>query len=257
MSQDNFEALLGFTPLKAQLLRDLGIDRSNCLDDSPVNKPRETNSDFYNEYDVIENKDFLTYTQTAAVIYKDIYKLIPNRKIRFIEEIIAQELKNLDGKFKFTICGEYRRQLKWCKDINIVITHEDETNFTDRPLRLECVAKQLMKIGFIVEIIEGVNKKGTCSAICQLGISSNFNLINFLYVPPFKYYMAVFMETGPKLFVDKVIKHAGNLGMKIEKNEIQKVFCRDLIREPPLKIANEEDVFDVLCLPYKNPQDRH
>jgi len=181
--------------------------------------------------------------------YEDLQQKIPRDEIDKAKNIIHNALKKLDHKLIFEICGSYRRGNIESGDIDILISHP---NFYDDILKekfLEKIIKELTSINFIIDNLtsKGDTKfMGVCR-INKLARRIDIRLVDYKF-----YHTSLLYFTGSKNFNLYIRNKA------LENNYSLNEYAITDLNDNSLKYLNsEEELFEILKIPYLDPGDRN
>jgi DNA ligase (NAD+) len=174
--------------------------------------------------------------------YDDINKRIPRAEIVKHEELIRRVLND---RLRMEIVGSYRRGNENSGDIDVILTHdsqsEGEKMFTD-------FMRELEELGYIEYVFAKGKKKAL--VVSKLEDGKVVRRVDFLFTPKEQYPFAVLYFTGSKYFNIHMREYALRKGFSLNeqgfksKNKIE------------AKFENEEDIFKFLNLEYIEPSKR-
>ena len=191
--------------------------------------------------DLINNKNNvlndLTHHQKLGVkYYYDVLKPILHETIVKVEEYLKK------FKFKFNICGSYRRKKNTSGDIDVLIEKEDKS--------LQEIVDILSKKKFLVDhLTECGNTK--YMGFCKIK-NSHFMRIDIRLIPKESYPFALLYFTGSKKTNTMMRNQAIKLGFKL--NEYSLVKSDE--SNTQIYLDSEEKIFDYLKLDYIKPENR-
>lgn len=206
--------------------------------------------------DLWKNSHLLSNIQFAAIKYKTLEDEIQREEIDELKLVLEHQIRILDHKYVFTICGDYRRGLDKISNTVVVVSYSEECLKNDNNIRFYTIMKHLVSCGLIVDPLDGISLN-TCIAVWQQHLDSNYHLIKFVYVPSDQYYCAILFHTGPDRYVRKIQEHATSVGLSLEKYSLKRNFCGGLILGDALHIENEPHIFYNLKLHYTKPENRY
>ena len=194
--------------------------------------------------------DLLNNTQKIGLkYYEDTSKRIPRAEIDEYNTIFEKEFKKVaENDSQYEIVGSYRRCAKTSGDIDVIITSKNPQvfrNFVD----------SLKETGIIVEILSYGNTK--CLVIAKLPNKEIARRVDFMYTPPEEYPFAVLYFTGSKAF--NTVMRGYALKLEISLNEhgmYKKTKGKEKEEKLDKNVKTEEDIFKVLHLEYKRPEER-
>jgi len=191
--------------------------------------------------DLINNKnnvlDDLTHHQKLGVkYYYDVLKPIPHETIIKVEEYLKK------FKFKFNICGSYRRKKNTSGDIDVLIQKEDKS--------LQEIIDILYKKKFLVDHLT------ECGSTKYMGFckikNSHFMRIDIRLITKESYPFALLYFTGSKKTNTMMRNKAIKLGFKLNEYSLVKVNESNT----QIYLDSEELIFDYLKLDYIKPENR-
>jgi DNA polymerase/3'-5' exonuclease PolX len=150
-----------------------------------------------------------------GLFYHDKIKInIPRENIINIKENITKSLK-IFNDIKFKICGSYRRKLKYCNDIDLLIACKDiKSNL------LYDIINILKKDDIIYDDYTIVNIHTKYSGICKY--LKELYRIDIILLPYKSYYSGLLYFTGSKEFNINIRKTAKKLGYKLNEYGLYK-----------------------------------
>ena len=194
--------------------------------------------------------DVLNNTQKIGLKYfEDTSKRIPRIEIDEYDALFKKEFKKVaENDSQYEIVGSYRRGAKTSGDIDVIITSRNQLVFRQ-------FVDSLKANGVIVEVLSYGNTK--CLVIARLKNKEIARRVDFMYTPPDEYPFAVLYFTGSKAFNTSMRGYA--LKMQISLNEhglYNKPKGQEKGEKIDKKVKTEEDIFKVLYLEYKKPEER-
>ena len=194
--------------------------------------------------------DLLNNTQKIGLkYYEDTSKRIPRAEIDEYNTIFEKEFKKVaENDSQYEIVGSYRRGAKTSGDIDVIITSKN-------PLVFRNFVDSLKETGIIVEILSYGNTK--CLVIAKLPNKEIARRVDFMYTPPEEYPFAVLYFTGSKAF--NTVMRGYALKLEISLNEhgmYKKTKGKEKEEKLDKNVKTEEDIFKVLHLEYKRPEER-
>jgi DNA polymerase beta len=185
--------------------------------------------------------------------YEDFQKMIPRDEIDIMKDIIETTIKRIDSKLIFEICGSYRRGLAQSGDIDILVSHPNHLVNISEQKFLEKIVKELTKKKFI---IGNLTSKGNTKfmGVCKINddSSSYARRIDIRVIDYSAYYTSLLYFTGSKNF---------NLYLRnkaLENNyTLNEYSLTELTTNKSYLLKSEEEIFDILKIPYLSPKDRN
>ena len=182
--------------------------------------------------------------------YYDFQKKIPRTEISIINDLLKNNIKKIDKNLIFEICGSYRRGLHESGDIDILISHPSfyENILTQNFLKK--IVKELTKNNFI---IDNLTSKGDTKfmGVCKLEKYDTYRRIDIRVVDYCSYYTSLLYFTGSKDFNVNLRNKA------LEYNyTLNEYALTDLNNNNRKMLNSEEEIFDILKIPYVLPEER-
>lgn len=194
--------------------------------------------------DLINNKnnvlDSLTHHQKLGVkYYYDVLKPIEHETIIKVENYLNK------FKFKFNICGSYRRKKNTSGDIDVLIQKEDKS--------LQEIVDILTKKKFLVDhLTESGSTK--YMGFCKIK-NSHFMRIDIRLISKESYPYALLYFTGSKKTNTIMRNQAIKLGFKLNEYSLIKINNSN-DSDSNIYLNSEEDIFKFLELDYIKPENR-
>lgn len=176
--------------------------------------------------------------KTELNILKGIKMLEDNRAFTIlgialpIAESIIDILKRVEGVEEIEITGEIRRKREMVRQIELLA-------LTENPHITKKVFKQMPGIKEVLE--ETPNR---CSIFLDVGIKADLEITKERN----EFISALYYSTGSDKHIAKMVSIAGTLGYRILKNEIID------INDKKITVEKEQDVFNILNMPYIIPE---
>ena len=228
----------------------------------------------------INNKEIIVNNTIKLGIkyYGKFHGNIPRSEIDeiniLINEIIASMNKQYNltkhNKYIYEICGSYRRKKLFCGDIDILFSKKDSqvvdpkiisnsinpiTNhlhmFIDR-LKVPNVSNNNKPL-----VIDDItNTKITTKYMGFLKYKNNLvRRIDIRFVPYKYYYSALLYFTGSREFNRNIRKIAKSKGYKLSEYGLTRIIGKSQY-ESTIPIKSEKDIFNILNIPYLEPEYR-
>uniref|UniRef100_A0A6C0AY40 DNA polymerase lambda n=1 Tax=viral metagenome TaxID=1070528 RepID=A0A6C0AY40_9ZZZZ len=193
--------------------------------------------------------DKLTYAQNLGLKYfNEINKRIPREKIINYEEILKSTLSSIDNKAQLEIAGSYRRKLQSSGDIDVIISHPENTQYI--------FSKFLDKLKD-KKIILGFLSRGKQKSLTIAKLEDDIpRRIDFIYSSPEEYPFALLYFTGSKSFNTVMRHHANKLGYTLNEHGIYKYENKKKGDKVLRDFTSEEDIFAFLNLKFRLPEER-
>jgi NAD-dependent DNA ligase/predicted GIY-YIG superfamily endonuclease len=198
--------------------------------------------------------------QIGLKYYNDLLKRIPRTEINEFKSLFKSKFREtviengeLEENHKFEIAGSYRRKAENSGDIDLICTsyNNNKTVFT------KFIEKLFSKNILIEALSSGETKTLTIGKLPKEG--SIPRRIDFLYAPQEEYAFTLLYFTGSKDFNTATRQHALNLDLTLSEHGFYKVIHTTKAKQEKIQnllFKTEKDIFDFLCMEYKEPQDR-
>jgi len=203
----------------------------------------------------LKTKGSLTYQQKIGLnYYNEFLERIPRAEIDTLWKYIIDICTKIDIDIKGIICGSYRRGRKDCGDIDILLTHKRAKSLDGF---LSQLVEELHKIGFLTDDLVKMRTESKYMGVCKLpGIESALHRrIDIKIIPKNEWGCALLYFTGSGHFNRSIRLWARKCGMSLSEHSLVRRYPGDEKGEP-IPIKNEIDIFKVLGLEYKNPEER-
>jgi len=182
---------------------------------------------------------------------------IPRKEISDIDKIINYISKNNNNKiyFKHEICGSYRREHKFCGDIDILITNnEDLSDFNYLKFFVNLLKNQISLNNNNPLIIEDItNKSYKNKYMGFLKYRDNFiRRVDIVYMSPKYYYSSLLYFTGSVDFNKKMRIKAKKLNYILSEYGLYNIISRKMLNN----FSSEKEIFNKLDMEYIEPKNR-
>jgi NAD-dependent DNA ligase len=202
-----------------------------------------------------------TKQQIGLKYYEDLLKRIPRTEIEEFKELLTQnfsetliENSETQENNSFEIVGSFRRNKSDSGDIDLIIT-----SYNNNKSIFEKFIKKLVTKHIVLELLS--NGETKCLTIGKL-LKDNAipRRIDFLYSLPQEYAFSILYFTGSKEFNTSMRQHALNVDLTLNEHGFHKMSTSNSQRSKEDKITklfkSEKDIFDFLCMEYKEPYER-
>ena len=194
--------------------------------------------------------DLLNNVQKIGLkYYEDTIKRIPREEINEYNELFRKEFKKIaDKDSQYEIVGSFRRGAKTSGDVDVIITSKNPDVFKQ-------FVESLKATGIILEILSCGNTK--CLVIAKLKGNAIARRVDFMYSPPDEYPFAVLYFTGSKAFNTVMRGHSLKMGISLNEHGFyEKEVGEKKGDKLDKNVKTEEDIFKVLNMKYKTPDER-
>jgi len=182
--------------------------------------------------------------------YYDFQKKIPRTEITIIYDLLKNNIKKIDSNLIFEICGSYRRGLQESGDIDILISHPSFYENISAQNFLKKIVKELTKSNFI---IDNLTSKGDTKfmGVCKLENYDTYRRIDIRVVDYCSYYTSLLYFTGSKDFNVNLRNKALEYNYSLNEYSLT-----DLNNNNKKMLNSEQEIFDILKIPYVLPEER-
>jgi DNA ligase (NAD+) len=198
--------------------------------------------------------------QIGLKYYNDLLKRIPRTEINEFKSLFKSKFREtiiengeLEENHKFEIAGSYRRKAENSGDIDLICTSYNN----NKTVFAKFIEKLFSKNILIEALSSGETKTLTIGKLLKEG--SIPRRIDFLYAPQEEYAFTLLYFTGSKDFNTATRQHALNLDLTLSEHGFYKVIHTTKAKQEKIQnllFKTEKDIFDFLCMEYKEPQDR-
>lgn len=211
--------------------------------------------------DLKKNMDKLNHHQQIGVRYFDDFeKRIPRSEMLQLQELAFRYIKAVDSDLEATICGSFRRGAPSSGDIDILLGHPTYTSdSTKKPLYLKSVVDEMVKEGFVTDTLSLGESKfmGVCVLPTKDGSPPpSHRRIDIRIIPFDQYFFGILYFTGSDEFNRQMRSHALEKGFTLNEYCIRPVGATGIPGEP-IHVTSEEEIFQVIDFPYKEPTGRN
>jgi len=245
-----FTNIYGIGPIKAKEL----VDTKHIVTLEQLRMQQDNIQE--NKLPLLNNKQ-----KIGLKYYEDLLKRIPRTEIDEFKELLIQnfnetliENSETQENNTFEIVGSYRRNKSESGDIDLIIT-----SYNNNKIVYEQFIKKLVAQHIVIEVLS--NGETKCLTIGKLLKDSAIpRRIDFLYSLPDEFAFSILYFTGSKEFNTAMRQHALNVGLTLNEHGFHKITTINSIRTKEEKISklfkSEKDIFDFLCMEYKEPHER-
>lgn len=222
-----------------------------------------------NKINITDNKKLL-----VGLKLKSQYSIsIPYTEVSLIENFLKNLLYIYDKNIILTICGSYRRHLKYCNDLDVIIKHKkykSKKEITKSDI-LNKIIKYLKFCKFIIsDNYAPSNKKFEYMGLCNFNkLYSDYSIndlkkinkwvlskypnrrIDIIIYPLESYYYGLVYRTGPYVLIRYIREYAYYNGYNYDEYGLYTIKTNKFV-----KINSEKNFFDKIKMPYIKPENR-
>lgn len=264
-----FQQISGFGPVAAKKLIDDGV---TTLED--LEKLKHT---------------FTHHQRIGLKHFHEFNERIPRAEMEQLEKIIKETLSEVDEELIGTTCGSYRRGAESSGDIDVLLTHPKYTVATKKKPEaqyLSRVVEALKRKGLITDDISQGSSK--YMGVCKLPDDEDeakekkemkkqdsegeeeeeeveveakkkkrlHRRIDLRVIPYENYYCGLLYFTGSDFFNQQMRKIALDRGFTLNEYDVCPVGSTG-VKGDPIEVHSEEDIFELLGMTYKSPEQRN
>ena len=210
-----------------------------------------------NKLPLLNNKQ-----QIGLKYYNDLLKRIPRTEIDEYKELFITNFREtilenneLEENHKFEIVGSYRRKADSSGDIDLICTSYNN----NKQVFVKFIEKLHSK-KILLEILSSGETKSLTIGKLLTNTKAIPRRLDFLYAPLEEYPFTLLYFTGSKEFNTAMRQHALNVNLTLSEHGFYKVTHTTKVKQEKIQnllFKTEKDIFDFLCMEYKEPQDRH
>ncbi|XP_012708333.2 DNA polymerase lambda [Fundulus heteroclitus] len=210
----------------------------------------------------IRTKAHLSSTQKIGLKhYDDLLDRMPREEAAAIEKVVRDAAHAVDANLVAMACGSYRRGKATCGDVDVLISHPDGKSHKGV---FSKVLQILHDSGFLTDDLVSHEENGEQKkymGVCRLpGPGRRHRRLDVIVVPYDEYACSLMYFTGSAHFNRSMRALAKTKNMSLSEHSLNK----DVVRQGSLKVhggtplptLTEKDVFSLLGIPYRPPQER-
>jgi NAD-dependent DNA ligase/predicted GIY-YIG superfamily endonuclease len=200
--------------------------------------------------------------QIGLKYYNDLLKRIQRSEIDEYKELFVTNFREtilenneLEENHKFEIVGSYRRKAESSGDIDLICTSYNN----NKQVFVKFIEKLHSK-KILLEILSSGETKSLTIGKLLTDAKAIPRRLDFLYAPLEEYPFTLLYFTGSKEFNTAMRQHALNVNLTLSEHGFYKVMHTTKVKQEKIQnllFKTEKDIFDFLCMEYKEPQDRH
>ncbi|XP_029950997.1 DNA polymerase lambda [Salarias fasciatus] len=216
----------------------------------------------YRTLEDIRTKAHLSNAQKIGLKhYDDFLDRMPREEAGEIEKVVREAALALDPGLLAVACGSYRRGKATCGDVDVLITHPDGTSHKGVFSR---ILQSLHDSGFLTDDLvshEDNGEQKKYMGVCRLpGPGRRHRRLDIIVVPYGEFACALMYFTGSAHFNRSMRALAKTKRMSLSEHSLNK----DVVRQGGVKMhggtalptLTEKDVFGLLGIPYRLPDER-
>ena len=183
--------------------------------------------------------------------YDDLKERIPRAEMDMLKSSVETHIKAVDKDIIFEVCGSYRRGLPTSGDIDILVSHSKYMENISNEKILSKIVKYMETTGFLVDYLTKDGEK-KYMGFCKLGPKNKARRIDIRVIDYISYYAGVIYFTGSQHFNIEVRNKALEKGMSLSEYGLVNQDTKEKIF-----LKSEAELFEILKIPYKTPQERN
>ena len=199
--------------------------------------------------------------QIGLKYYEHLLKRIPREEIDEFKALLQTNFREtilenneLEENHKFEIVGSYRRNAQTSGDIDLICTSYNN----NKNVFVKFIEKLHSKKILLEILSSGQTKSLTIGKL--LTNTAIPRRLDFLYAPREDYSFALLYFTGSKEFNTAMRQHSLNVNLTLSEHGFYKISNVSKLKQEKIQnllFKTEKDIFDFLCMEYKEPQERH
>ncbi|MEE6486057.1 hypothetical protein FKM82_014494 [Ascaphus truei] len=216
----------------------------------------------FRSLDDIRTKANLTNQQTIGLkYYDDFLDRMSREEAGRIEETVRDVAQGINPDLMTVACGSFRRRKQTCGDVDVLVTHPDGKSHKGIFSKLIDGLKmhRFLTDDLVSHEENGTQKKymGVC---CLQGPGQRHRRLDIIVVPYGEFACALMYFTGSAHFNRSMRALAKTKGMSLSEHSLNK----DVVRNGNVKVGTgypiatptENDIFEILGLPFREPHER-
>ncbi|XP_008114266.2 DNA polymerase lambda [Anolis carolinensis] len=213
--------------------------------------------------DDVRTKASLTRQQAIGLKhYEDFVERMPREEAAEIEQTVREAAQSIQPGLVCVACGSFRRGKSTCGDVDVLVTHPDGHSHQGVFSKLlDCLRKQGFLTDDLVSQEDSGNQKKYLGVCCLPGSDRRHRRLDIIVVPYSEFACSLLYFTGSAHFNRSMRALAKTKGMSLSEHALSRGVVRGhggLKTVPGLALPTptEKDVFLLLGLPYREPQER-
>lgn len=180
-------------------------------------------------------------------VHKKYESKIKREIITEIGKKITKYIKKIDKDYEVYLCGSYRRLKPISQDIDILIVNKNYKKKVN-PNKLKEIINYLHKKDLVVDDITYKNPHTKYMGFCKY---KNIKIrIDIRLLPYRSLYYGLLYFTGSGSFNQRMRSLAKKFGYKLSEYGLYK-------KDKFIKVKSEQDIFNILNMPYVPPENRN
>ncbi|KAI8583831.1 hypothetical protein K450DRAFT_220181, partial [Umbelopsis ramanniana AG] len=213
--------------------------------------------------DVIKHERLTSAQKVGIEFYREFLEKMSRDDVEQLVATLMKQVNSIADGFQYTICGSYRRKCTAMGDVDILITHENE----QRTFGLLSKLLDLLRSkGLVTHILSASvhnsrllhaditqNRTDQALVVWQQPGQNIHRRLDVIVTPPHQYYPAILAWTGSKHFEQ-------SLRLYCKKKTSYKVNHHGIFERSTgkmVRVNSERHAFDILGLPYLDPDQRN
>jgi len=138
-------------------------------------------------------------------------------------------------------------------DVDILLTHP-EYNSVDSQAKNNPYLKKVVTLLQNSNLITDTLSHGDSKFMGVCKIKELYRRLDIRLIPKDQYSCAILYSTGSDLFNKNMRAHALDIGFTLNEYCLRPLIAT--VPQQPLPVSSEEDIFDYLCMDFKQPYER-
>lgn len=206
----------------------------------------------------------LNHHQKVGLQYFEEFRSrIPRAEVTALGKVVEKASHEIDTELVAVVAGSYRRGRPDSGDIDVLLTHPSYfvkgRNAKAYAAMLDKLVANLSASGFLTDhLVNGANKyNGVCMLKKSLvpGSGPSHRRIDILLLPWDEWACGLLYFTGSGFFNVQMRTIALERGYTLNERNIRPIGVTGMIGQP-IPVNSEEDIFTVLDMEFKTPQQR-
>jgi DNA polymerase beta len=208
--------------------------------------------------DIVTKNIKLNHHQQIGLKYFDAFEQrIPRDEIKQLKNIVKDACQEIDPQIIVKCCGSYRRKLPTSGDLDILLTHPKYTIAKKtKGNAFDIIRKLITKLKerkFLIDDISCGPVK--YMGVCRLNDASTPRRVDLKLFPFESFYCGLIHFTGSGEFNRQLRAVALKKGFRLNEYGIYPEGTTGEVGDP-IPVQSEREVFEILGVPYKKPEER-